>query len=180
MRLLFQRDLTPHPQYAAFYTWLQHTYQADAVLHFGMHGTVEWLPGAPLGKPLYTMRFGKKCCQILAERVVEYDRTFWCLMSSCLALEPALSLCGCTGESLACMAMRSGLLRCSFVPVPPPPPHTHSHTHSPLRKSPTIRNLVRLANADCASVTGVSDTLPDAVLAPLLGLVLIIHRSQAS
>ncbi|KAK9860393.1 hypothetical protein WJX84_011696 [Apatococcus fuscideae] len=49
MRLLFQRDLTPHPQYAAFYTWLQHTYKADAVLHFGMHGTVEWLPGAPLG-----------------------------------------------------------------------------------------------------------------------------------
>lgn len=49
MRLLFERDLTPHPQYAAFYKWLQHDYQADAVLHFGMHGTVEWLPGAPLG-----------------------------------------------------------------------------------------------------------------------------------
>lgn len=50
MRLLFERDLTPHPQYAAFYKWLQHDYAADAVLHFGMHGTVEWLPGAPLGK----------------------------------------------------------------------------------------------------------------------------------
>ncbi|EIE25813.1 hydrogenobyrinic acid a,c-diamide cobaltochelatase, partial [Coccomyxa subellipsoidea C-169] len=49
MRLLFERDLTPHPQYAAFYKWLQHDYAADAVLHFGMHGTVEWLPGAPLG-----------------------------------------------------------------------------------------------------------------------------------
>ncbi|CAL8470018.1 g9560 [Coccomyxa elongata] len=49
MRLLFERDLTPHPQYAAFYKWLQHEYVADAVLHFGMHGTVEWLPGAPLG-----------------------------------------------------------------------------------------------------------------------------------
>ena len=24
-------------------------YDADAVIHFGMHGTVEWLPGAPLG-----------------------------------------------------------------------------------------------------------------------------------
>ena len=23
--------------------------EADVVLHFGMHGTVEWLPGAPLG-----------------------------------------------------------------------------------------------------------------------------------
>jgi hypothetical protein len=46
MRLLFERDLTPHPQYAAFYKWLQHGYGADVVLHFGMHGTVEWLPGA--------------------------------------------------------------------------------------------------------------------------------------
>ncbi len=24
-------------------------FKADVVLHFGMHGTVEWLPGAPLG-----------------------------------------------------------------------------------------------------------------------------------
>lgn len=49
MRLLFDRDLTPHPQYAAMYKWLQNEFQANAVLHFGMHGTVEWLPGAPLG-----------------------------------------------------------------------------------------------------------------------------------
>ena len=37
---------------AAFYKWLQQEYCADAVLHFGMHGTVEWLPGAPLGERL--------------------------------------------------------------------------------------------------------------------------------
>ena len=49
MRLLFQRDLTPHPQYVAFYKWLQTGFSADAVVHFGMHGTVEWLPGSPLG-----------------------------------------------------------------------------------------------------------------------------------
>jgi magnesium chelatase subunit H len=49
MRLLFERDLTPHPQYAAFYKWLQHGFRADAVIHGGMHGTSEWLPGAPLG-----------------------------------------------------------------------------------------------------------------------------------
>eukprot|EP00899_Mesostigma_viride_P018142 jgi/Mesvir1/26329/Mv22508-RA.1 len=54
MRLLFQRDLTPHPQYAAFYKWLQEDYDADAVLHFGMHGTVEWLPGSPLGNTGYS------------------------------------------------------------------------------------------------------------------------------
>jgi len=44
MRLMFERDLTS--QYA-FYQWLQHGFQADAVVHFGIHGTVEWLPGSP-------------------------------------------------------------------------------------------------------------------------------------
>ncbi|MEB3359264.1 MAG: magnesium chelatase subunit H [Synechococcales bacterium] len=54
MRLMFERDLTPHPQYAAFYQWLQHEFKADAVVHFGMHGTVEWLPGSPLGNTGYS------------------------------------------------------------------------------------------------------------------------------
>lgn len=54
MRLMFERDLTPHPQYTAFYKWLQNEFQADAVVHFGMHGTVEWLPGAPLGNTGYS------------------------------------------------------------------------------------------------------------------------------
>lgn len=54
MRLMFERDLTPHPQYAAFYQWLQHDFQANAVVHFGMHGTVEWLPGSPLGNTGYS------------------------------------------------------------------------------------------------------------------------------
>ncbi|GAX42483.1 hydrogenobyrinic acid a,c-diamide cobaltochelatase [Tolypothrix sp. NIES-4075] len=54
MRLMFERDLTPHPQYAAFYKWLQNQFQADAVVHFGMHGTVEWLPGSPLGNTGYS------------------------------------------------------------------------------------------------------------------------------
>ncbi|MEM7594409.1 MAG: magnesium chelatase subunit H [Cyanobacteria bacterium P01_A01_bin.83] len=54
MRLMFEKDLTPHPQYAAFYKWLQNEYQADAVVHFGMHGTVEWLPGSPLGNTGYS------------------------------------------------------------------------------------------------------------------------------
>lgn len=49
MRLLFDRDLCPHPQYAAFYLWLQKEHKTDALIHFGMHGTVEWLPGSPLG-----------------------------------------------------------------------------------------------------------------------------------
>jgi len=54
MRLMFERDLTPHPQYAAFYKWLQNDFNPDAVVHFGMHGTVEWLPGSPLGNTGYS------------------------------------------------------------------------------------------------------------------------------
>ncbi|MBD2019718.1 cobaltochelatase subunit CobN, partial [Leptolyngbya sp. FACHB-36] len=54
MRLMFERDLTPHPQYAAFYQWLQKGFQAHAIVHFGMHGTVEWLPGSPLGNTGYS------------------------------------------------------------------------------------------------------------------------------
>lgn len=49
MRMLFERDLTPHPQYATYYAWLQKELRTDALVHFGMHGTVEWLPGTPLG-----------------------------------------------------------------------------------------------------------------------------------
>lgn len=54
MRLMFEKDLTPHPQYAAFYKWLEKEFQADAIIHFGMHGTVEWLPGSPLGNTAYS------------------------------------------------------------------------------------------------------------------------------
>ena len=54
MRLMFEKDLTPHPQYTAFYKWLQNDFQADAIVHFGMHGTVEWLPGSPLGNTGYS------------------------------------------------------------------------------------------------------------------------------
>ncbi|MFP4299999.1 MAG: magnesium chelatase subunit H [Spirulinaceae cyanobacterium] len=54
MRLMFEKDLTPHPQYAAFYKWLQNEFKANAVVHFGMHGTVEWLPGSPLGNTGYS------------------------------------------------------------------------------------------------------------------------------
>jgi len=49
MRLLFNRDLTPHPQYIAYYYYLQHYIKSDIMIHFGMHGTYEWLPGSTLG-----------------------------------------------------------------------------------------------------------------------------------
>ncbi|ELR99823.1 magnesium chelatase subunit H [Gloeocapsa sp. PCC 73106] len=54
MRLMFAKDLTPHPQYTAFYQWLEREFKADALVHFGMHGTVEWLPGSPLGNTGYS------------------------------------------------------------------------------------------------------------------------------
>ncbi|KAL3920968.1 MAG: hypothetical protein SGILL_002998 [Bacillariaceae sp.] len=47
MRLLFERDLTPHPQYCAAYAYMKD--HSQALLHLGMHGTAEWLPGQPLG-----------------------------------------------------------------------------------------------------------------------------------
>lgn len=34
----------PH-QYLAFYRWLRNVFGADAVVHVGTHGTLEWLPG---------------------------------------------------------------------------------------------------------------------------------------
>ena len=36
---------TPCHAYVAFYLWLQKTIQADAIIHVGAHGTLEWLPG---------------------------------------------------------------------------------------------------------------------------------------
>ena len=37
--------LPPHPSYVAFYHWLRTEFRADAMLHLGTHGTMEWLPG---------------------------------------------------------------------------------------------------------------------------------------
>lgn len=49
MRLLFERSFTPHHQYIAFYRWLSEVWRADALVHVGMHGTAEWMPGNQLG-----------------------------------------------------------------------------------------------------------------------------------
>ncbi|MDI9615529.1 cobaltochelatase subunit CobN [Methanothermobacter sp.] len=38
------RNMPPHHQYLAFYLYLQ-SLEPDAVVHFGMHGTLEFLPG---------------------------------------------------------------------------------------------------------------------------------------
>ena len=42
-------DLPPSHHYLAAYRWLETTFGADAVVHLGKHGTLEWLPGKGLG-----------------------------------------------------------------------------------------------------------------------------------
>ena len=41
-------DLPPCHHYVAFYRWLADVWGADALIHFGTHGTLEWLPGKGL------------------------------------------------------------------------------------------------------------------------------------
>ncbi|MEM7195461.1 MAG: cobaltochelatase subunit CobN [Pseudomonadota bacterium] len=38
-------DLVPPHSYLAFYCWLRNHFTADAVVHVGKHGNLEWLPG---------------------------------------------------------------------------------------------------------------------------------------
>jgi len=38
-------DLPPSHHYVAAYRWLEHGFGADAVVHLGKHGSLEWLPG---------------------------------------------------------------------------------------------------------------------------------------
>ncbi|MEH2199800.1 magnesium chelatase subunit H [Nostoc sp.] len=49
MRLLFSRSASPHHGFAAYYTYLEQVWKADAVLHFGTHGSLEFMPGKQMG-----------------------------------------------------------------------------------------------------------------------------------
>ncbi len=42
-------ELPPSHHYLAAYRWLDASFGADAVVHLGKHGTLEWLPGKGLG-----------------------------------------------------------------------------------------------------------------------------------
>lgn len=42
-------DMPPSHHYLATYRWLENSFGADAVVHMGKHGTMEWLPGKGLG-----------------------------------------------------------------------------------------------------------------------------------
>ncbi|MEM8769119.1 MAG: magnesium chelatase subunit H, partial [Pseudomonadota bacterium] len=49
MRLLFERNHTPTHAFNAFYQYLRQDFGADAVLHFGTHGALEFMPGKQVG-----------------------------------------------------------------------------------------------------------------------------------
>lgn len=49
MRLLFERGFAPTHAFSAFYRWLREDFKADAVLHFGTHGALEFMPGKQTG-----------------------------------------------------------------------------------------------------------------------------------
>ncbi|MGB7204565.1 MAG: magnesium chelatase subunit H, partial [Anderseniella sp.] len=45
MRLLFEHGFAPTHAFAGFYRWLREQFKADAVVHFGTHGALEFMPG---------------------------------------------------------------------------------------------------------------------------------------
>ena len=49
MRLLFEQGFAPTHAFTAFYRWIQHDFAAHAVLHFGTHGALEFMPGKQAG-----------------------------------------------------------------------------------------------------------------------------------
>ena len=49
MRLLFEKSFTPTHAFSAFYRYLREDFGANAVLHFGTHGALEFMPGKQSG-----------------------------------------------------------------------------------------------------------------------------------
>ncbi|MFB1485630.1 MULTISPECIES: magnesium chelatase subunit H [unclassified Thiocapsa] len=49
MRLLFEKGFTPTHAFSAFYRWIRDDFGAHAVLHFGTHGALEFMPGKQAG-----------------------------------------------------------------------------------------------------------------------------------
>ncbi|MDQ3666259.1 MAG: cobaltochelatase subunit CobN [Acidobacteriota bacterium] len=49
MRLMMARGGAPHHGFMAFYTYLSTVLNVDAVIHFGTHGSLEFMPGKQVG-----------------------------------------------------------------------------------------------------------------------------------
>jgi len=71
------------------YLFVLQIYKADAVLHFGMHGTVEWLPGSPLGNTgrEETVLKGGSCAGLLCGKAS-------CAVLARLPLSNQVNCCG--------------------------------------------------------------------------------------
>ncbi|MCS7114881.1 MAG: cobaltochelatase subunit CobN, partial [Candidatus Bathyarchaeota archaeon] len=48
-KIYHNKELPPHHQYVAFYKWIKNEFKADAIIHLGTHGTLEFLPGKDVG-----------------------------------------------------------------------------------------------------------------------------------
>jgi cobaltochelatase CobN len=48
-RAYHDKTLPPHHQYLAFYKWIKDEFKADAIIHVGTHGTLEFLKGKECG-----------------------------------------------------------------------------------------------------------------------------------
>jgi magnesium chelatase subunit H len=49
MRLMMAKSAAPHHGFMAFYTYLSTVFDADAVVHVGTHGALEFMPGKQVG-----------------------------------------------------------------------------------------------------------------------------------
>jgi magnesium chelatase subunit H len=49
MRLLFEHGFAPTHAFTTFYRWMREDFRADVLLHFGMHGALEFMPGKQAG-----------------------------------------------------------------------------------------------------------------------------------
>ncbi|NJC05541.1 magnesium chelatase subunit H [Sphingomonas kaistensis] len=49
MRLLFEKNFAPTHAFSVYYRWLREDFGAHAVLHFGTHGALEFMPGKQAG-----------------------------------------------------------------------------------------------------------------------------------
>ena len=49
MRLLFEHGFAPTHAFITFYLWMRNTFKTDAIVHFGMHGALEFMPGKQAG-----------------------------------------------------------------------------------------------------------------------------------
>ena len=49
MRMMMSRGSSPHHGFMAFYTYLSKVLDVDGVIHFGTHGSLEFMPGKQIG-----------------------------------------------------------------------------------------------------------------------------------